>query len=888
MQNNWTESDLDLLELKEWLDALDGVVREGGPGRARWIIEELARHSAKLGLEISSSINTPFKNTIRPVDEKSMPGDVFMERRIRSLMRWNALAMVMRANDNDDALGGHISSFSSSATLYDVGFNYFFRGADGEHLGDLIFFQGHSAPGIYARSFLEGRLTESQLDHFRREVGGNGLSSYPHPWLLPDYWQFPTVSMGLGPIQAIYQAHVMKYQSSRKLVDHGDRNIWCFLGDGECDEPESLGAISLAGREQLGNLHFVVNCNLQRLDGPVRGNGKIIQELEGIFRGAGWDVIKVIWGRLWDHLLERDTTGLLQKRMDEVCDGELQNYKFNGGTYTREHFFGKYPELLELVSDLSDQEIMYLNRGGHDPFKVYAAYAQAVAQKSKPTVILAMTVKGYGTGEAGEASNETHSLKKLDLKSLKSFRDRFGIPIPDDQLKSVPYYKPSDDSPEIRYLKKRREELGGFVPKRRTDSPSLVAPSLELFSSRLTGSGKRKISTTMVLVRLLADLVRDKSLGERLVPIVPDEARTFGMEGMFRQLGIYSSVGQKYTPHDADQILYYKEGKDGQILEEGINEAGAFSAWLAAATSYSVSNFPMIPFYIFYSMFGFQRIGDLAWAAGDSQARGFLIGATSGRTSLNGEGLQHQDGHSHLIASTIPNCIAYDPAYGYELAVIIQDGLRRMLELGENCFYYITTMNENYRQPALPNGSEEGIIKGLYQLQHSALKSELKVRLVGSGTITEEVKEAAKILETDYGVAADVWSLTSVVQLQRDGKEALRWNLLHPSSSSKVPYLTECLGNDDTPVVIATDYVKAHADQLREFIPAPVTVLGTDGFGRSDTRDKLRQFFEISREFIVLSSLKHLLDKKQIKENILTDAIQNLGLDSEKPNPLSV
>ncbi|MDG1987154.1 MAG: pyruvate dehydrogenase (acetyl-transferring), homodimeric type [Halieaceae bacterium] len=888
MQNNRTESDLDLLELKEWLDALDSVVRESGPGRARWIIEELAGHSAKLGLEISSSINTPFKNTIRPVDQKSMPGDVFMERRIRSLMRWNALAMVMRANDNDDALGGHISSFSSSATLYDVGFNHFFRGADGEHLGDLIFFQGHSAPGIYARSFLEGRLTESQLDHFRREVGGNGLSSYPHPWLLPDYWQFPTVSMGLGPIQAIYQAHVMKYQASRKLVDHGDRNIWCFLGDGECDEPESLGAISLAGREQLGNLHFVVNCNLQRLDGPVRGNGKIIQELEGIFRGAGWDVIKVIWGRLWDPLLERDTTGLLQKRMDEVCDGELQNYKFNGGTYTREHFFGKYPELLELVSDLSDQEIMYLNRGGHDPFKVYAAYAKAVAQRSKPTVILAMTVKGYGTGEVGEASNETHSLKKLDLKSLKSFRDRFGIPISDDQLKSVPYYKPSDDSPEIRYLKKRREELGGFVPKRRTDSPSLVAPSLEFFSSRLTGSGKREISTTMVLVRLLADLVKDKSLGERLVPIVPDEARTFGMEGMFRQLGIYSSVGQKYTPHDADQILYYKEGQDGQILEEGINEAGAFSAWLAAATSYSVSNFPMIPFYIFYSMFGFQRIGDLAWAAGDSQARGFLIGATSGRTSLNGEGLQHQDGHSHLIASTIPNCIAYDPAYGYELAVIIQDGLRRMLELGENCFYYITTMNENYRQPALPNGSEEGIIKGLYQLQHSGLKSELKVRLVGSGSITEEVKEAAKILETDYGVAADVWSLTSVVQLQRDGKEAVRWNLLHPSSAPKVPYLTECFGNSDTPVVIATDYVKAHADQLREFIPAPVTVLGTDGFGRSDTREKLRQFFEISREFIVLSSLKHLLDKKQIKENILTDAIQNLGLDSEKPNPLSV
>ena len=888
MQSNQTNSDLDSLEVKEWLDALDSVIRESRPTRARRIMEELSRHSAKLGLEISSSINTPFKNTIRPVDEKPMPGDVFMERRIRSLMRWNALAMVMRANDNDDALGGHISSFSSSATLYDVGFNYFFRGADDGHLGDLVFYQGHSAPGIYARSFLEGRLTESQLDQFRREVGGNGLSSYPHPWLLPDYWQFPTVSMGLGPIQAIYQAHVMKYQTSRNLVDHGDRNIWCFLGDGECDEPESLGAIALAGREQLGNLHFVVNCNLQRLDGPVRGNGKIIQELEGIFLGAGWDVIKVIWGRLWDQLLERDATGLLQKRMDEVCDGELQNYKFNGGAYTRKHFFGKYPELLELVSDLSDQEIMYLNRGGHDPFKVYAAYAQAVAQREKPTVILAMTVKGYGTGEAGEASNETHSLKKLNLKSLKSFRDRFGIPISDNQLKTVPYYKPPEDSPEIRYLKKRREELGGFVPKRRADSISLVAPSLEFFASRLAGSGKREISTTMVLVRLLADLVKHKSLGERLVPIVPDEARTFGMEGMFRQLGIYSSVGQKYTPHDADQILYYKEGKDGQILEEGINEAGAFSAWLAAATSYSVSNFPMIPFYIFYSMFGFQRIGDLAWAAGDSQARGFLIGATSGRTSLNGEGLQHQDGHSHLIASTIPNCIAYDPAYGYELAVIIQDGLRRMLELGENCFYYITTMNENYHQPALPNGSEEGIIKGLYQIQHSELKSKLRVRLVGSGSILEETKEAAKILETDYRVAADVWSLTSAVQLHRDGKETIRWNLLHPSSSPKVPYLTECFGEDDTPVVIATDYVKAHADQLREFIPAPVTVLGTDGFGRSDTRSNLRQFFEISREFIVLSSLKHLLDKKQIKEKILTDAIQDLGLDSEKPNPLSV
>ncbi len=888
MRNQQTNSESDPSEIQEWLDALDSVVRERGAERARQIIEELTRHSVNCGLGPPVSLNSPFRNTIQPIDEKPMPGDVFMERRIRSLMRWNALAMVMRANDNDEGLGGHISSFSSSATLYDIGFNYFFRGSDSEHLGDLIFFQGHSAPGIYARSFLEGRLTESQLDKFRREVGGDGLSSYPHPWLLPDYWQFPTVSMGLGPIQAIYQAHVMKYQLSRGLIDQGDRNIWCFLGDGECDEPESLGAISLAGREELGNLQFIVNCNLQRLDGPVRGNGKIIQELEGIFRGAGWNVIKVIWGRLWDQLLEKDKTGLLQKRMDEVCDGELQNYKFNGGAYTREHFFGKYPELLELVADLSDEEIMYLNRGGHDPFKIYAAYAQAVAQSEKPTAILAMTVKGYGTGEAGEASNETHSLKKLDHKSLKSFRDRFGIPISDRELKSVPYYKPAEDSPEIRYLKKRREELGGFIPKRRTKTTALTVPKLDFFSSRLTGSGKRKISTTMVLVRLLADLVKHKPLGERVVPIVPDEARTFGMEGMFRQLGIYSSVGQRYTPHDADQILYYKEGKDGQILEEGINEAGAFSAWLAAATSYSVSNFPMIPFYIFYSMFGFQRTGDLAWAAGDSQARGFLIGATSGRTALNGEGLQHQDGHSHLVASTIPNCIAYDPAYGYELAIIIQDGLRRMLELGENCFYYITTVNENYCQPALPTGTEEAIVKGLYRIQRSALKSALRVRLIGSGSILEEVKHAAKVLETKYEVAVDIWSLTSVVQLQRDGKETVRWNLLHPTSAPKVPYVTECLGNDESPVIIATDYVKAHADQLREFIPAPVTVLGTDGFGRSDTRTNLRKFFEISREFIILSALKHLFDKKQIKEQILTDAIKDFGVDSEKPNPLSV
>ncbi|MGL4564818.1 MAG: pyruvate dehydrogenase (acetyl-transferring), homodimeric type, partial [Halioglobus sp.] len=705
--------DSDPLETREWLDALDDVARHGSPERASFLLQELTKHAKERRLRLPPAVTTPFVNTLAPAEEKMMPGDLFMERRIRSLVRWNALAMVMRANDNDEGLGGHISSFSSSATLYDVGFNYFFRGNADGHPGDLVFYQGHSAPGMYARSFLEGRMDEARLDRFRREVDGDGLSSYPHPWLMPDYWQFPTVSMGLGPIQAIYQAHIMKYQQSRGLLDHGDRNVWCFLGDGECDEPESLGAISLAGREKLGNLHFVVNCNLQRLDGPVRGNGKIIQELEGVFRGAGWHVIKVIWGRKWDPLLERDKTGLLRQRMDEVCDGELQNYKYNGGAYTREHFFGKYPELLELVADLSDDDIMYLNRGGHDPYKVYAAYAAASEEQERPTVILAMTVKGYGTGEAGEANNETHSLKKLDIDSLKAFRDRFAIPISDAELQHVPYYRPPPDSPEMRYMRERRAALGGPIPTRRKQPELLATPPLAVFDSQLKSSGKRQVSTTMAFVRMLSTLVKDKVIGERVVPIVPDEARTFGMEGMFRQLGIYSSVGQRYTPHDAGQVMFYKEDRKGQILEEGINEAGAFSAWLAAATSYSTSAYPMVPFYIFYSMFGFQRIGDLAWAAGDSQARGFLIGATAGRTTLNGEGLQHQDGHSHLLASTIPNCVSYDPAYAYELAVILQDGLRRMYQEGENRLYYITTMNENYTQPDMPDGVEDGIIQGM-------------------------------------------------------------------------------------------------------------------------------------------------------------------------------
>ena len=882
------KEDTDPTETREWLDALDEVVKHSGAERASFLLIELAKHAVDTRLRLPAAITTPFRNTIDPADQKMMPGDLFMERRIRSLVRWNALAMVMRANDNDEGLGGHISSFSSSATLYDVGFNHFFRGIEGGHPGDLVFYQGHSAPGMYARSYLEGRIDEAQLDNFRREVDGNGLSSYPHPWLMPDYWQFPTVSMGLGPIQAIYQARVMKYQQDRGLVDHGDRNVWCFLGDGECDEPESLGSISLAGRERLGNLIFVVNCNLQRLDGPVRGNGKIIQELEGVFRGAGWNTLKVIWGRKWDPLLERDQTGLLQKRMDEVCDGELQNYKYNGGAYTREHFFGKYPELLELVSDLSDEDIMYLNRGGHDPYKVYAAYAQAVEETERPTVILAMTVKGYGTGEAGEANNETHSLKKLDLDSLKAFRDRFGIPISDAELKDVPYYRPAPDSPEMRYMREQREELGGPLPVRRSQMGKLNTPPLSMFDNQLQGSGKREISTTMAFVRLLSTLVKDKEIGERVVPIVPDEARTFGMEGMFRQLGIYSSVGQRYTPHDAGQIMFYKEDKQGQILEEGINEAGAFSSWLAAATSYSTSDFPMVPFYIYYSMFGFQRIGDLAWAAGDSQARGFLIGATAGRTTLNGEGLQHQDGHSHLLASTIPNCVSYDPAYAYELAVIVQDGLRRMFQEGENRFYYITTMNENYVQPAMPEGVEDGIIRGIYNLRRSSSREELRVQLLGAGTILREVEAAAEILERDYQVAADIWSLTSVNELQREGKAVDRWNLLHPEDEPRVPYLTAQLQECSGPFVAATDYMKSYVDQLREFVPGRFIVLGTDGYGRSDTRDKLRRFFEVSREYVVVAALKALADEGRIEAAQVSEAMRSLGISANKVDPLTV
>jgi pyruvate dehydrogenase E1 component len=879
--------DLDPTETREWLEALDSICRSQGDDRASYILAQLNARATENGIDLPQSVTTHFCNTIPAVREKIMPGDLFMERRIRSLVRWNALAMVMRANAQSEGIGGHIASFSSAATLYDVGFNYFFRGSSDDVPGDLVFFQGHSSPGMYARSFLEGRLSVDQLDKFRREVDGTGLSSYPHPWLMPDYWQFPTVSMGLGPIQAIYQAHVMRYLSARDLVARGNRKVWAFLGDGECDEPETLGAISLAGREGLENLIFVINCNLQRLDGPVRGNGKIIQELEGVFRGAGWNVIKVIWGRHWDQLLERDKSGLLLQRMNEVCDGELQNYKYNGGAYTREHFFGKYPELLELVKDMTDDQIMALNRGGHDPYKVYAAYSEAVESKGHPTVILAHTVKGYGLGAGGQAANDTHSVKKLDVENLKIFRDRFGIPISDDQLETVPYYRPEENSPELIYMNERRAALGGPLPSRKSDFEEMSVPALKVFDKQLDSSGEREISSTMAFVRILSTLIKNKDIGQYVVPIVPDEARTFGMEGMFRQLGIYTSAGQKYVPHDREQIMYYKEDKKGVILEEGINEAGAMSAWLALATAYSTSSRPMIPFYIFYSMFGFQRIGDLAWASGDCQARGFLIGATAGRTTLNGEGLQHQDGHSLILANTIPNCKSYDATYSYELAVIIQSGLKCMFEDKENCFYYLTTMNENYIQPAMPDGVEEGIVRGIYPLKRSQeVTSKKKVTLMGAGTILNEVVAASEILKEKFSVEADIWSLTSVNELVREGQAVDRWNLLHPTEKPKLSYVEQQVGNISDPIVIATDYMKAYAEQLRRYLPSSLHVLGTDGFGRSDSRETLRHFFEVDRYFIVVSALKGLADKGIIEQSVVSEAIEAFSIDPEKTNPL--
>jgi len=878
--------DIDNQETQEWLDALNAVIEIEGVERAHFLIESMIDQARRSGANLPYKATTAYVNTIPTHLQQRHPGNPDMERRIRALIRWNAIMTVLRANEKSPGVGGHIASFQSAATLYDVGFNHFFRAANDKFQGDLVYFQGHSSPGVYARAFLEGRISEDQLTNFRMETGGKGLSSYPHPWLMPDFWQFPTVSMGLGPIMGIYQARFLKYLHDRGIADTSDRKVWVFCGDGEMDEPESLGAISLASREKLDNLIFVVNCNLQRLDGPVRGNGKIIQELESDFRGSGWNVIKVIWGSYWDPLIAMDKTGLLKKRMEECVDGEYQNFKAKGGAYTREHFFGKYPELKEMVAAMSDQDIWRLNRGGHDPHKVFAAYAAATSHKGQPSVVLAKTVKGYGMGDAGEGQNITHQQKSMDIDSLKAFRDRFDLDISNADVEKLSFYKPASDSPEIKYMMERREALGGFVPQRKRKGNSLKTPPLSAFENMLTATGEREISTTMAFVRILSTLVRDKELGKYIVPIVPDEARTFGMEGMFRQLGIYSSVGQLYEPQDSDQVMFYKEQTDGQILEEGINEAGSFSSWVAAATSYTVNGIQMIPFYIFYSMFGFQRIGDLAWAAGDSRARGFLLGATAGRTTLNGEGLQHEDGHSQLMAAMIPNCVSYDPTFAYELAVIMQDGLKRMIENQEDVFYYITVMNENYSHPEMPKGSEADIIKGMYPFSNSKSKGE-KVQLMGSGVILREVIEAQKILESDYGVSADVWSVTSFNELRKDALEADRWNRMNPDKTQKESHVVKLLKKAEGPIIASTDYMKSFAEQIAVFLPHKFVALGTDGFGRSDSREKLRHFFEVDRHYVVVAALKALSDEGKIKSSVVTDAIKKFKLDPNKPNPVT-
>jgi len=880
------QPDIDPQETQEWLDALDSVIINMGGERAHFLLEKLIEKARRSGAYLPYSATTAYINTIPPGKEEHSPGDNAIEHRIRSYVRWNAMAMVLRANRNTN-VGGHIASFASAATLYDVGYHHFWHAPCETHGGDLVYIQGHSSPGVYAYAFLFGHLSQEQLDNFRQETGGNGLSSYPHPWLMPTFWKFPTVSMGLGPLMAIYQARFMKYLDSRGLVNTDGRKIWAFMGDGEMDEPESLGAISLASRENLDNLIFVVNCNLQRLDGPVRGNGKIIQELEGAFRGAGWNVIKVIWGSYWDPLLAKDTKGLLQKRMMECVDGEYQNFKARDGAYVREHFFGKYPELLEMVANMSDDDIWRLNRGGHDPYKVYAAYAAAIKHTGQPTVILAKTIKGYGMGEAGEAQNITHQQKKMGTTSLKAFRNRFGLDIPDDKIDEVPYLTLAEDSPEFVYMHEQRKALGGTFHSRKTSAQALQIPPLSAFESLLKASGEgRESSTTMAFVRILNILVKDKQIGKHIVPIVADESRTFGMEGMFRQLGIWSSVGQLYTPQDADQLMYYKEDKHGQILQEGINEAGAMSSWIAAATSYSTHGIQMIPFFIFYSMFGFQRIGDLAWAAGDMRCRGFLLGGTAGRTTLNGEGLQHEDGHSHIVASTIPNCVSYDPAFAYELAVIIQDGLRRMYLEQEDVYYYITVMNENYSHPEMPEGVENDILKGMYLFSEGNKNSkELHVQLLGAGTILREVIAAAEILKNEYNVNADIWSVTSFNELRREALGVTRWNMLHPAQPAKASHVENCLKGREGPVVAATDYMKIYADQIREFIPGKYRVLGTDGFGRSDTREKLRHFFEVDRYYITVAALKTLSEEGKISSQQIVQAIEKYGIDPERPNP---
>ena len=880
--------DLDPTETREWLESIDSVLGTQGPERAHFLLNQMIAFARRSGAYLPYAPNTAYLNTISTGRQPEYPGERSIERRIEAYIRWNAMAMVVQANRQSSEYGGHISSYASSATMYEVGFNHFWRAPTESHGGDMILMQGHSSPGIYSRAYLEGRLKEDHLNRFRQEVGGGGLSSYPHPWLMPDFWQFPTVSMGLGPMMAIYQARFMRYLENRELIRPSDRKIWCFLGDGEMDEPESMGAITMPVREGLDNLIFVVNCNLQRLDGPVRGNGKIIQELEAAFLGAGWNVIKVIWGSRWDPLLARDHDGLLRRVMEECVDGEYQNFKSKGGDYVREHFFGKYPETAAMVAHMSDDEIWRLNRGGHDPRKVYAAYHAAVRHQGQPTIILAKTVKGFGMGTAGEGQNVAHQQKKLDVDALKEFRDRFNIPVLDKDIDDVPYCKPNADSAEIEYLHERRKALGGYLPARRQKTADpLKVPALEVFKTQLEGTGEREASTTMTFVRILTALIRDKQIGKNIVPIVPDEARTFGMEGMFRQVGIYSSKGQLYTPQDADQLMYYREDKKGQILEEGINEAGSFCSWLASGTSYSNHNIQTIPFYIFYSMFGFQRIGDFIWAGGDQQSRGFLIGATAGRTTLAGEGLQHQDGHSLMNASTVPNCVSYDPTYAYELAVIIQDGLRRMIGEQENIFYYITCMNENYVHPPMPSGVEDGILRGIYLLQVGG-QGQVRVQLMGSGTILREVLGAAQLLRDEFGVPSDVWSVTSFNELRRDALAAKRWNQLHPEAEPRISYLEKCLGKRKGPYVAATDYMKIVPDQIQRWMPGQYVTLGTDGYGRSDGRAALRQFFEVDRRYITVTALKALADDGVLDQQTVAKAIEKFGIDPEKPDPVTL
>jgi pyruvate dehydrogenase E1 component len=884
-------TDIDPTETEEWLEALGSVLEFEGGDRAHYLLDRLIDEGRQRGAPVPYSTTTPYINTIPVEKQPPYPGDLATEWRIRSMNRWNAIAMVLRANKESSELGGHIASFQSAATLYDVGWTHFWRGVTEDQPGDLVFFQGHSAPGFYARAFMEDRLTEEQLDNFRQEAFREGLPSYPHPFLKPDFWQFPTVSMGLGPLMAIYQARFLKYLHGREIASTVDRHVWAFLGDGECDEPESLGAISLAGREHLDNLIFVINCNLQRLDGPVRGNGKIIQELEGVFRGAGWNVIKVIWGSNWDPLLARDTTGLLRQRMEECVDGEYQDFKSKDGAYVREHFFGKYPELLDMVADMTDEQVWALNRGGHDPIKIYAAYKEAVEHTDEPTVILAKTVKGYGMGEAGEGQNITHQQKKMAENALRVFRNRFDLSIADEDLLEYPYLKPADSLAQ--YMAERRTTLGGgSLPSRREKSSvTLPVPALSAFNNQLQATDGRQISTTMAFVRILNTLMRDKQLGKHIVPIVPDESRTFGMEGMFRQFGIFSQVGQLYRPQDADQLMFYKEDKKGQILQEGINEPGAMASWIAAATSYSVNDMPMIPFFIYYSMFGFQRFGDLAWAAGDSRSRGFLLGGTAGRTTLNGEGLQHEDGHSHVQSSLIPNCVSYDPTFSYEVAVIVQDGLRRMIGEQEDVWYYITLMNENYEHPAMPEGTEEQILKGMYlfraaDAERAVKKNTPRVQLLGSGTIFREVLAAADLLSSDFGVAADVWSVPSFTELRREGLDVDRWNRLHPTEEPKRSHVETLLADRPGPVIASTDYIKTFADQIRPFVDRRYVVLGTDGFGRSDYRKALREFFEVDRYFVTLAALHALAQDGLVPKERVAEAITKYDIDPDKPNPM--